>query len=62
MQADVYKILCFSEMSLPRADPFPGLVVLTSSHERSSDHIPSIFEVTLKDTKPRTLVDGMEYL
>ena len=45
-------------MSLPRADLFPDLVVLTSPHERSADPIPRMFEVTLQDTKPRTLVDG----
>ena len=58
IQADVYKILCFSEISPPRADLFPGFIVLTSPHERSAAHIPRFFEVTLQATKPRTLVDG----
>ena len=49
-------------MSLPRSDIFPDLIVLTSPHERSADPIPSIFEVTLQATKPRTLVDGKDYL
>ena len=48
-------------MSLPGADIFPDLIVLTLPHERSSDPIPGIFEVTLQYTKPRTLVDGKEY-
>ena len=48
-------------MSLPGADIFPDLIVLTSPHERSADHIPVIFEVTLQATKPRTLVDGKDY-
>ena len=48
-------------MSLPRADLFPDLIVLISPHERSVDPIPRIFEVTLKTTKPRTLVYGKEY-
>ena len=48
-------------MSLPRDYLFPGLIVLKSSHERSEDPIPIIFEVTLQATKPRTLVDGKEY-
>ena len=48
-------------MSLPRADIFPDLNILTSPHERSEDPIPRIFEVTLQATKPRTLVDGNEY-
>ena len=62
IQADVYTILCFSEMSLTSADIFPDFIVLTSPHERSADPIPIIFEVTLQATKPRTLVDGNEYL
>ena len=45
-------------MSLPRADIFPDLIVLTSPYERSTDPIPSIFEVTLQSTTPSTLVDG----
>ena len=49
-------------MSLPRADLFPDLIVLTSPHECSEDPIPSIFEVTLKTTKPGTLGGGKEYL
>ena len=61
IQADVYTILCFSEMSLPSADIFPDFIVLTSPHERSVDPIPRIFEVTLQATNPRTLVDGNEY-
>ena len=48
-------------MSLPRADLFADLIVLTSPHERSADHIPRIFEGTLQDTKPRTLVDVKDY-
>ena len=48
-------------MSLPRADLFPDFIVLTSLHERSADNIPRIFEVTLQDIKPRTLVDVKEY-
>ena len=61
MQADVYTILCFSEMSLPRADIFPAFIFLTSPHELSADPIPSTFEVTRQDIKPRTLVDGKGY-
>ena len=49
-------------MSLPRADLFPDFIVLTSPHERSTDPIPTIFKVTLKATKTRTMVDGNEYL
>ena len=49
-------------MSLPRDDLFPDLIVLTSPHERSADLILSIFKVTLKHTKPITLVDSKEYL
>ena len=48
-------------MSLLRADLFPDLIVLISSHERSADPIPRTFEVTLQATKPRTLVDGKGY-
>ena len=48
-------------MSQPRADLFPGFIVLTSPHEHSADPIPRIFEVTLQATKPRTLVDGNDY-
>ena len=48
-------------MSLPRADIFPDLIVLTSPHESSADPIASIFEVTLQATKPITLVDSTEY-
>ena len=48
-------------MSLSRADLFPDFIVLTSPHERLTDPIPRIFEVTLQATKPRTLVDGEEY-
>ena len=58
MKSDVCKILCFSEMSLPRTDIFPELIVLTSLHELSADPIPRIFEVTLQVKKPSTLVDG----
>ena len=61
IQADVYTILRFSEISLPRSDLFPDLIVLTSPHEHSADLIPSVFEVTLQAKKPRTLVDGKEY-
>ena len=49
-------------MSLPRADLLPDLIVLISLHERSANTIPDIFEVTLQATKPRTLLDGKEYL
>ena len=49
-------------MSLPWADLFPVLIVLTSPNERSADPIPRIFEVTMQATKPRTLVDGKDYL
>ena len=45
-------------MTLPRADLFPDLIVLTSPHERSADPITRNFEVTLQATEPRTLVDG----
>ena len=48
-------------MSLPSADLFPDFIVLTSPHERSADHIPIIFEVTLQATKLRTFVDGNDY-
>ena len=48
-------------MSLPRADIFPDLIVLTSPHERSEDPITRGFEVTLQATKPRTLVDSKNY-
>ena len=61
IQADIYIILFFSEMSLPRADIFPYFFVLTSPHERSADPIPRIFEVTLQATKPKNMVDGNEY-
>ena len=61
IQVDVYTILCFSEKSLPRSDIITDLIVLTSPHELSADHIPNVFVVTLQDTKPRTLVDGKEY-
>ena len=44
-------------MSLPRADLFTDLIVLTSPHERSEDYITRIFEITLQDTKPRTFMD-----
>ena len=54
-------ILCFSEMSMPRADLFPYFIVLTSPHEGSADPIAIIFEVTLQATKPRTLVYSKEY-
>ena len=49
-------------MSLPRYDIFPDFIVFTSPQERSEDPIPRIFEVTLQGAKPRTLVDGKEYL
>ena len=48
-------------MLLTRADLFPNFIVLTSPHERSADPIPRIFEFTLQDTKPRTVVDGNDY-
>ena len=44
-------------MSLPISDLFPDFSVLTSTHEFSVDPIPRMFEVTLQDTKPRTLDD-----
>ena len=49
-------------MSLPRADLFPYLIVLTSPHEQSSDPISIMFEVSLQANKLRTLVDGKGYL
>ena len=49
-------------MSLPRPDLFTYLIVLTSPHERSAYPIPRSFEVSLQATKPRTLVDGTEFL
>ena len=61
IQADVYKILYFSEMSLPSADILSDLIVLTSPHERYTYTIPRIFEVALKATKLRNLVDGKGY-
>ena len=61
MKSDVYIILCFLKMSLTRADLFPDLIVLTSPHGRSAYPIADIFEVTLKATKPRPLVDGKDY-
>ena len=61
IQPHVYTLLCFSDISLPIADLFPDFIVLTSPHERSADLIPRIFEVTLKATKLRTLVDGKDY-
>ena len=61
MQTYVYTIISFSEMSLPGSDIFPDLIVLISLHERSADHIPIFFELTLQATKPRTLVDGIQY-
>ena len=57
MQAYVYTVLCLSEISLLRADIFPDLIVLTSTHELYVDPIQSIFEVTPQATKPGTLVD-----
>ena len=48
-------------MALTRADLFPGLIVLTSPHERSAHPIPRIFEVTLQSTKLITQVDGKDY-
>ena len=62
MQAYVYRIICFSEISLPRADLLPALIVLTSTHECSAYPIQRIFEVTLHDKKPRTFVYGKDYL
>ena len=47
IQTDVYTILGFSEISLPRAYLLSGFIVLTSPYERSADPIPRIFEVTL---------------
>ena len=61
MQADVYTILCFSEISRPRAYLFPDFIVLTTPHEFSADPIPRVFEVTLQAATPRTLMDGKEY-
>ena len=48
MQADVYTILCFSEIPLPIDDILPDFVFFTSPHERSTDPIPINFEVTLQ--------------
>ena len=48
-------------MSLPRADIFPDLIVLTAPHERSADPIPRFFEGTMQATKPITLLDGIYY-
>ena len=62
MQAYVYTILCFSEISLQRADILPDFTVLTSPHERSADTIPLIVDVTLQSTTPKTLVDSKDYL
>ena len=61
IKADVYMILFFLEISLPIANIFPNLIVLTLPHERSAHPIPRIFEVTVQATKPRTLVDGKGY-
>ena len=61
VQEEVYTILCFSEMSLPRDDIFPDLIILTSPHEHLEDPIPRIFKVTLQATKPTALVDGKDY-
>ena len=61
MQSYVYTIVCFSEMPLTWADIFPDFIVLISPHEHSADPIPSVFEVAMKATKPRTLVGGKEY-
>ena len=60
MQSDVYTILCFSEMSLPRSDIYPDLIVLIAPHEQSVDPITIIFEFTLQAITPRTFVDGKE--
>ena len=49
-------------MSLTRADLFPYLIVLTSPQKLSAYPTPIIFEVILKNTKPRTLVDCKEYV
>ena len=48
-------------MSLPRADIFPDFIAFTSPQKLSTDPNPSIFEATLQDTTPRTLVYGKEY-
>ena len=61
MQADLYTIIFFSEISLPRVDILPDLISLTSPHECSADPIQITFEVTMQDIKPRTLVHGKEY-
>ena len=58
MQIYVYTILCFSEMSLPKAYILPGFIVLTSPQEHSEYPFPRIFEVTLQDTTTRTLLEG----
>ena len=39
IQADVYTVLCFSEISLPSAYLFPDFIVLRSPHKRSADPI-----------------------
>ena len=49
-------------MALPRADLLLDLIVLTSPHESSANPIKLTFKVTLQATKPRTLVDGKDYL
>ena len=61
MQADLYKILFFSEMSLTESDILPDFIVLTPPHELSAEPIPINFEVTLQATKSRALVDGKYY-
>ena len=48
MQSDVYTVLYLSEISLPRADIFPDLIILTSPHELSKDHIPFFSKLSCK--------------
>ena len=45
MQVDVYTILCFTEMSLTRADILPAFIFFTSPHEHSADIIPIILKL-----------------
>ena len=61
MQSKVYKMICFSEMSLSRANILPDLILLTLPPKWYADHTPGIFEHTLKSIKPRTLVDCKQY-
>ena len=62
LQEYIYTILCFSEISLTRADILSDLIVLTSPHERSAYYIPRIVEGTLHDTTQMIFVNGKEYI